>query len=483
MGSYYGNISEPEMASHLYKMDLNQTFGQRFENFTDSNSSSDITNASIVISESSVINSGIMFGLGVFGNVLALIVLATSPKQQRRTIFYRLVAGLTTTDLVGIILLTPVVFIVYTQKKWVGGSYMCDYFGYCMMFFGFATMLIVCTMSIERVLCIKHPFIYTTRLSVKHATIFLLICWLLAAFISALPLLGFGNIVRKWPNTWCFINYYTEVPVHKAFNYLYGILALTFISVTVCCNFTVIYTILRSRKQQTLLKGRNGNTRKYNGKAKQYAECQMLILLVGITIVFSTCYAPLMVRIIMNQTDLVEKNLRTDLLLIRFASYNQIIDPWVYILLRREVVWKVISGVKFLCGIRQSSEEGLKIQQKLNTDTEDDNCCVFCLGCLCDPPVQRNRAGSVFSESAYDRRCTLMTGSSPLPVLKSGSTNTLNRLCASPVINRSYSFGTRINDKLCDTKINSNSELHLLLKNSTNQVTRSNTLSIQATGL
>ena len=272
--------------------DLNLSFINYSSEIAGNNSAS----GSLRMASSSVVSSSLMFGIGVFGNVLALIVLALSPKHHRRTIFYRLVAGLTSTDLIGITVLSTMVIVVYVKKEWVGGVYMCNFFGFCMLFFGYATMFIVCTMSIERVLCIRHPLLYNTRLSVKHATILLVMCWLAAAFISSLPLMGFGKIIKKWPNTWCFIEIDTHDPVTKAFNYLYGILALSVISVTMCCNFVVIYTILMGRRSKKLL-NQGGNNRKYNDKSHQYAECQMLILLIGITVVFSTCYAPLMVRL------------------------------------------------------------------------------------------------------------------------------------------------------------------------------------------
>jgi hypothetical protein len=86
---------------------------------------------------------------------------------------------------------------------------MCNYFGFMMILAGYATMLIICCMSIERVICIRHPYIYRTRSSTKHATHILLTCWSLAAFISLLPFMGFGDIVLQYPYTWCFFDYYS----------------------------------------------------------------------------------------------------------------------------------------------------------------------------------------------------------------------------------------------------------------------------------
>ncbi|XP_052104316.1 prostaglandin E2 receptor EP4 subtype-like [Mytilus californianus] len=375
-----------------------------------------------------VINSGIMFGAGVFGNILALIVLIRSGPEQKRTIFYRLVAGLCVTDLLGTTLTSPVVIAVYVNNfRWMGGTAMCNYFGYVMIMAGYATMLIVCSMSIERVVCIKHPLIYNARSSTKHATMILIFCWALAAFMAALPFMGFGNVVLQYPKTWCFFDYYTKEPVDKAFNYLFAILATVIIFVTACCNLTVMCTLIKSRRRQYLLAAGNGR-RRYFSHSKRFTECQMLVQLVGITIVFSTCYMPLMARVIINQTELLPRNVRLDLIMIRFASLNQILDPWVYILLRRELLWKVISGFKMLCRIKQNEPD--IIPQRPNFDIDNDTCCIFCYHCLCDPPVKRPRAESTyFSTYESEHRRSTLTPSTPNGIRRGSLSETNRNLC------------------------------------------------------
>ncbi|KAJ8305383.1 hypothetical protein KUTeg_015928 [Tegillarca granosa] len=359
-----------------------------------------------IFPQTSAVNSSIMFGFGVFGNVLALLVLLFSGPEQKKTIFYRLVAGLTITDLLGTALTSPVVIAVYLNGQWIGGQALCNYFGCVMIFAGYSTMLVVCTMSIERVICIKHPYIYKAKLSKSHATILLSACWIFASIIASFPLMGFGDIVLQFPYTWCFFDYYTQSPVHKAFNYLYSILALLIISVTVFCNFTVMCTLFKSHRKQGLSKMKNGNTRKYSGYSKRFAECQMLVLLIGITVVFSTSYSPLMVRIIINQTGLVPVHFPTDLLMIRLASWNQILDPWVYILLRRELVWKVITAVKWFLGLKQK-EPDPELQKSSMIDNNNASYCVFCYHCLCDPPHYKIPIETMFSSEYESRRMTI----------------------------------------------------------------------------
>ncbi|CAC5401103.1 PTGER4 [Mytilus coruscus] len=340
-----------------------------------------------------------MFGAGVLGNILALIVLIRSEPEQKRTIFYRLVAGLCITDFLGITSTSPVVIAVYVNNlQWIGGTAMCNYFGYVMIFTSFATMLIVCGMSIERVFCIKYPLIYNTRSSTKHAIIILIFCWTMTACFAALPFVGFGQFVLQYPRTWCFVDYYTNDRVDKVFNYLFAMLAIVVISVTVCCNLTVMLTLTKRQCQHVSQYGRS----KYGSYSKRFNECQMLVQLVGVTIVFSACYMPLMARIIINQTGLLPRNVHLDLSVVRIASLNQILDPWVYILLRRELLWKVISGFKTLCRIEQNQLDDIN-RKKCSYDTENDTCCIFCYHCLCDPPrVKRPRPDSMYSMYSYD---------------------------------------------------------------------------------
>nr|KAG5700089.1 hypothetical protein BaRGS_029839 [Batillaria attramentaria] len=196
----------------------------------------------------------VMFGSGVLGNLLALYVLATSSVDQRRSVFYKLVAGLAVTDLLGTIATSPVVIAVYMNNlQWVGGTPLCHYFSFAMIFAGYATMLIVCTMSVERYICVRHPYIYHTRLSGKFAKLALLGCWTVSIAIASLPLIGVGTNVKQFPYTWCFFDYLSTEPADVAFNYIYAVIALLVVIVTFVCNVSVIVTLLTLRSRQNRL--------------------------------------------------------------------------------------------------------------------------------------------------------------------------------------------------------------------------------------
>ncbi|KAJ8380926.1 hypothetical protein SKAU_G00017040 [Synaphobranchus kaupii] len=82
------------------------------------------------------------------------------------------------------------------------------------------------------------------------------------------------------------------------------------------------------------------------------AEIQMVILLIATSAVVLICSIPLVVQVFVNQLyripveERIEKN--PDLQAIRIASVNPILDPWIYILLRKAVLLKLLEKIKCL---------------------------------------------------------------------------------------------------------------------------------------
>jgi hypothetical protein len=84
--------------------------------------------------------------------VLVFLSLKSVAFDQKRTIFYRLVAGLCVTDLLGTTLTSPVVIAVYVNNfRWIGGQIMCNYFGYVMILAGYAHLTFTKTFGITAI--------------------------------------------------------------------------------------------------------------------------------------------------------------------------------------------------------------------------------------------------------------------------------------------------------------------------------------------
>lgn len=231
----------------------------------------------------------IMFASGVFGNVLAICVLLRSSKEHKQTVFYRLVGALACTDLFGTCAISPVTLAVYANNlSWVGGDALCNYESFMFIFAGYSTIFIIGTMAIDRFIALVHPFFYDTHITYSRAKFGILGLWGFAAFMGLLPVMGLGENVKQYPGTWCFFSFTSSEVKNQIFSYMYAAIGLLIIFVTALSNVVVTFTLLKMRR-----KAMNGcNTKRHD------SELQMVILLLGIIIIFSTCWCPLLVSIL-----------------------------------------------------------------------------------------------------------------------------------------------------------------------------------------
>ncbi|MEE6458100.1 hypothetical protein FKM82_000175 [Ascaphus truei] len=301
----------------------------------------------------------VMFIFGVVGNLIAIIVLCKSRKEQKETTFYTLVCGLALTDLLGTCLVSPVTIATYVQNRWPGGDALCEYSSFILLFFGLSGLSIICAMSIERYLAINHAYFYNHYVDKKLAGLTLFAIYVSNVLFCALPSMGLGKTTLQYPKTWCFIDWRTNVSTHAAYSYMYAGFSSFLILVTVLCNVLVCVALIRMHRQfvrRTSLGTADTRLsdfrRRRSFRRMAGAEIQMVILLIATSVVVVICSIPLVVRVFINQLyqpDLVmdvRRNL--DLQAIRIASVNPILDPWIYILLRKTVLSKVIEKIKCL---------------------------------------------------------------------------------------------------------------------------------------
>ncbi|KAJ3594447.1 hypothetical protein NHX12_003754 [Muraenolepis orangiensis] len=312
----------------------------------------------------SLVTSATMFAVGVLGNVIAILVLCISKKEQKETIFYTLVCGMAVTDLLGTCFTSPVVIATYVANRWPGGVLLCDFFSFSMLFFGSAGMSILCAMAVERYLAINHAYFYSQHIDRPMARVALLAIYLANIVLCIMPSFGFGKHVRHFPGTWCFLDWRATDLLGASYSFLYGGVMLVLIAVTVLCNCAVCRSLLgmnqRTRTVRAEASGHSGSRRRFPRlpSVTSAAEMQMFWLLILMTIVFLVCSIPFVVRIFVNQlygpayiSAGGKPDYRSDLMAIRFASFNPILDPWVYILCRKNLIVKSCERLKRAAGL------------------------------------------------------------------------------------------------------------------------------------
>ncbi|XP_074520663.1 prostaglandin E receptor 2a (subtype EP2) [Halichoeres trimaculatus] len=295
--------------------------------------------------------SAIMFALGIFGNVAALVILEIRRRRdtrvahpRRRSLFQVLITSLVVTDLTGTCLVSPLVQLSYYRNtslvEMSGSQSVCKYFGFSMTFFSLATMSLLFMMALERGFSIGYPYLYNRHVTKKCAYITIPSVFLFCALFCLLPFAKFGTYVQYCPGTWCFIDMKPERLADRVYANLYATVMLVLVLAIVACNCFVVYQLFKMYQRRKRNGGSVMATKRPSRERKSASmaeEVEHLILLVFMTIIFIICTMPLVIRVYINATPSDESH-RMDLIALRFISLNSIIDPWVFILLSPSVL-------------------------------------------------------------------------------------------------------------------------------------------------
>lgn len=244
----------------------------------------------------------IMFIFGVVGNVIAIVVLRISRKEQKETTFYTLVFGLAVTDLLGTILASPVTIATYVKGSFPGGEPLCQYSGFILLFFFLLQLSIVLAMSVERYLAINHPYFYNEYVNQKLAALALLVIYISNIAFCALPSLGLGHVTRQKPGSWCFIDWQTNNTTVMTYNLMYAgvnsviVLATVIFNVMVCGALILMHKRFIRRTSLGTDQRRVAELRRRRSFGRLAgAEIQMVIVLIATSAVVLICSIPLVV--------------------------------------------------------------------------------------------------------------------------------------------------------------------------------------------
>ncbi|XP_023618320.1 prostaglandin E2 receptor EP3 subtype isoform X1 [Myotis lucifugus] len=295
---------------------------------------------------------------GFVGNALAMLLVSRSYRRReskRKKSFLLCIGWLALTDMVGQLLTSPVVIVVYLSKqRWEHldpSGRLCTFFGLTMTVFGLSSLFVASAMAIERALAIRAPHWYASHLKTRATRWVLLGVWLAVLAFALLPVLGVGHYTVQWPGTWCFISTGgggngTSSPHNWGnlfFASTFAFLGLSALAITFACNLATIQALVSRCRAKAMA----------SQSSAQWGRIttETAIQLMGIMCVLSVCWSPLlimMLKMIFNQTSVEhckthsekQKECNFFLIAVRLASLNQILDPWVYLLLRKILLRK-----------------------------------------------------------------------------------------------------------------------------------------------
>ncbi|GAA6215458.1 prostaglandin E2 receptor EP1 subtype-like [Lates japonicus] len=297
--------------------------------------------------------AGLTMTLGILFNVVALIILAKAYNRFRRrskATFLLFASSLVATDLVGHVIPGALVLRRYSAGNGSTSSFKgdpadpdapCLFLGGCMVFFGLCPLFLGCAMAAERCLGVTRPLLHARLVTTARTKMALTLIWLLALCVALLPFFSLGAYTYQYPWTWCFIRVMEDIKgTDLAFVMLFSGLALSSLASAFVCNTISGITLVRAR-----LKKRSCSQR----RSARSHDTEMVVQLVGIMVTSCICWSPLLVFGLMSATRSYSGSLGDDLNTyrglmvtgVRMATCNQILDPWVYILLRRAILRKI----------------------------------------------------------------------------------------------------------------------------------------------
>lgn len=316
-------------------------------------------------------SAGLTMTLGILFNVVALIILAKAYNRFRRrskATFLLFASSLVATDLAGHVIPGALVLRRYSAgtgstadpvSSFRGGpanlDTSCQFLGSCMVFFGLCPLFLGCAMAGERCLGVTRPLLHSRLVTTARTKMALALIWLLALCVALLPFFSLGTYTNQYPGTWCFIRVMENTTVTDlAFVVLFSGLALSSLAVAFVCNTISGMTLVRAR-----LKNRSCSQR----RSARSHDTEMVVQLVGIMVTSCICWSPLLIFGLTSAIRSYSGSLNSDIntyrqLMItgvRMATCNQILDPWVYILLRRAVLRKIYSLTKSQASFKRST--------------------------------------------------------------------------------------------------------------------------------
>ncbi|KAJ1172900.1 hypothetical protein NDU88_004742 [Pleurodeles waltl] len=340
--------------------------------YPDSNSDMAVSTQPVSSRSRSAAMPSFSMTLGAMSNIIALVILVKSYARFRRrskATFLLFASSLVITDFAGHIIPGSFVLRLYAvHMQWKEldqtGS-ICQFFGACMVFFGLCPLFLGCVMAVERCVGVTRPLLHSSIVTSTRTKLTLLGLWTSALLIALLPMLSFGRYDMQYPGTWCFIHVsvasnWSEI----SFALLFSLLGLASLFVALICNTVSGLTLVRARWRK----------RKCSRRAKSH-DIEMVVQLVGIMVVSCICWSPILIFLMMSVNDVHSgqmDNMGRDQWLmflgVRLASWNQILDPWVYILLRRAVLRKVYKIVMRRPDLKLSKMERWELSSFQSSD-------------------------------------------------------------------------------------------------------------------
>ncbi|XP_056008699.1 prostaglandin E2 receptor EP4 subtype-like isoform X1 [Ostrea edulis] len=272
------------------------------------------------------------FFFGVFGNFIALILLWINRHDHRWDSFYKLFTGLVITDFIGVIVVYPIATIRYASDfTWCYPKNLCKFVSFIFVDAHLSGALLICAMAVDR-------FMYSVSNTISNRTYtFILIgIWIIASLVSLLHLIGVGQSNLYFPGSWCYFDFINDTTGNRIMSYLYSIFGFIIVFVTILMYVITMIRICRNPERSGYFLDAN--------RVSGYYDSHVMVFMTAVTVLFVILWTPFLVDVFLHATNIRTQhdNNKVELWLVRNAVNNAMLDPWLYIVLRKESLRKFV---------------------------------------------------------------------------------------------------------------------------------------------
>ncbi|XP_061175596.1 prostaglandin E2 receptor EP4 subtype-like [Saccostrea echinata] len=272
----------------------------------------------------------ILLILGAIGNGLAFAILCRLSSDHQWRPFYRFVCVLTINDFFGVVLAAPFGIARYASNfTFTFTQPLCDYMAFIQMLAILNSAFIVFSMSLDRFFAIVFPFKYSTSSKERRAHVLLILGGILSVFLSSVHILAGRQSRSFYPGSWCFVDFKSDSWIDRGISLAYSTIGFILLSLIMVLNCTVIITLLR----QSFVGSEVAKQRISSKNSKQ-----MIVLLLAVVVLFAICIIPLLINIFARSLRILDGMDNFELIGLRLAYTNAVLNPWLYILIRKETI-------------------------------------------------------------------------------------------------------------------------------------------------
>lgn len=309
------------------------------------------------IQESSIPAYG-FFAFGVLGNVLALCTICLNRQQHQWRSFYIFFLGLAMSDCLNQALVFPFEVLRYESHfTYRISDDECHFISFSYAFTQISSGLIIAGLTTDQHMSLIMGRQLDTMVGNRRIYVFALFAmWAVAAFVSSIHLI-FGESEIFYPGSWCFIDVSSEDFGSSASALVYSLTGI----------LTLIYTVslhLYIMCGDPELRVHLVDTDRITG----YYDIHVNIFLMTSVTFYVLCWGPFLVDILLRSVNVVSSCTgRLELWLVRLVDFKSNLNPWLYVILRKENLRRIVR--KFRSCRAGNIQDGEGENDRLVSDT------------------------------------------------------------------------------------------------------------------